>query len=105
LSTRTPWGYDNWTMSSKIITTVFVAMIVGPFAYISATDAMSIKQHLQKQTDHIQQLSVESEKLDQEITKTLEVKERAEQEVQQIEKQTQEILSERERLEAELGAN
>ena len=105
MSTLTPRGYDNWIMSSKIITTVFVAMIVGPFAYMSATDAKGIGQNLHKQNNHIQQLSVESEKLDQEITKTVEVKEQTEQEVRQIEKETQEILSERERLEAELGAN
>lgn len=105
MSTHTRWGYGKWTMSSNIIKTVFVAAIVGPFAYISATDAISIKQNLQKQNNHIQQLSVESEKLDEEITKTVEVKEQTEQEVQQIEKETQEILSERERLEAELGAN
>lgn len=92
-------------MRSKIITTVVVASIVGPFAYVATVDAVSIKQTKKQQTEHIQQLSTESEKLDQEIVKTQKVKEQAIQEVTQLEQEKIDAEKERQKLEAELGAN
>ena len=92
-------------MSSKIITTVIVAVILGPFAYLTAHDALSIKQNLQKQNEHIEQLTTESAKLDEQIQKTVEAKEETVQAVQKIEQETQNAIEERKKLEAELGAN
>jgi len=92
-------------MSSKIITTVIVLAIVGPFAYVATTDAVSIKQNLQQQTVQIEKLNTEYVQLDQELEKTEEVKEKVTEEVQQLETETQNAISERQKLEAELGAN
>lgn len=92
-------------MRSKIITTVITALVVGPFAYISAADIVSIKQTRQQQTEHIQQLTVESDKLDTAITKTQEIKEQAVEQVNQLEQQKVDAVNERQKLEAELGAN
>lgn len=92
-------------MSSKIITTVMVAIIVGPFAYIATADAVSIKQNLQEQTAHIEKLNTEYVELDTQLNKTTEVKEQVVQEVQQLETETNDAISERLKLEAELGAN
>lgn len=105
MSTHTLIRNDNWPMSSKIITTVIVVSVISPFAYFTTADAMSIKQNLQKQNEHIEQLNTESVKLDEQIEKTVEVKEQTAQEVQQIEQETQDAISERQKLEAELGAN
>jgi cell division protein FtsB len=92
-------------MSSKIITTVLTIVIVAPFAYIAVADAVSIKQNLQKQSEHIQNLSTEYTELDSELDKTQAVKEKAAQEIQQLEQQMIDATNERQRLEAELGAN
>lgn len=92
-------------MSSKVITTVIVALVVGPFAYTGYTDAVNIKQNLQKQNEHIQTLSTEYKKLDTELGKTKETKQKTQAEVDQLEQQTQSAASERQKLEAELGAN
>jgi cell division protein FtsB len=92
-------------MSSKIITTVVVLAVVGSFSYIAVSDAVSIKHNLQKQTAQIQQLNVETVQLDTELNKTSVVKEKTAQEVQQLETETQNAILERQKLEAELGAN
>jgi septal ring factor EnvC (AmiA/AmiB activator) len=92
-------------MSSKIITTVMVLAIVGPFAYIATADAVSIKHNLQEQNNHIQSLNTEYKKLDTELTKTQVAKQQTAQEVQQLEQQTIDATKERQQLEAQLGAN
>lgn len=92
-------------MSSKIITTVVVLAIVGPFTYLAVNDAVSIKQNLQQQTAQIEQLTVEYVQLDTELEQTTVVKEKTIQEVQQLETETQNAINERLKLEAELGAN
>ena len=92
-------------MSSKIITTVIVAVIVGPFAYMTTADAVSIKQNLQEQNVRIEKLNTEYEQLDTRLDKTAEVKEKTAQEVQRLETETQDAIAERLKLEAELGAN
>lgn len=92
-------------MSSKLFTTVLLVVTIGPFIHLATADAVSIKHNLQKQNTHIQQLSVESAKLDKELGKTTETKEQTKQQVQQLDQQTQDAINERQRLEAELGAN
>lgn len=92
-------------MSNKLLITVLTVVIVGPFTYMATSDALSIKQHLQAQHQHIQQLSTESAKLDTQINKAVETKKQSQAEVAQYEQQTQASLSERQKLEAELGAN
>lgn len=92
-------------MSSKIITTVLVVAVVGPFAYIAAQDAVSIKQHLQEQTTHIEKLNTKYEQLDAQLDETVDYKNRTAQEVQRLETETKNAILERQKLEAELGAN
>lgn len=92
-------------MSSKIITTVIVTAIVGPFAYIAVADAVSITQNLHRQEQQIQQLSTEYEQLDKELDQTVQTKQQSEAEVQQLEQEKADLANERQRLEQELGAN
>lgn len=92
-------------MSSKLITTVIGTLLVGSFTYVGYNDAVSIKQHLQAQTNKISTLHTESAKLDTELTKTAQTKEQSQQEITQLEQQTQDASAERTKLEAELGAN
>lgn len=92
-------------MSSKIITTVIIAMIVGPFAYIVADNAVSIRQNLQEQTVYITQLSDKYKQLDSKLDETVNTKTEVESAIKQLEIETQNAISERQRLEAELGAN
>lgn len=92
-------------MSSKIITTVIGTLLLTPFVYVGYHDAASIKQHLQAQSQHIQQLSTESAHLDTELAKTKETKVISQQAVDKLEQQTQDAIKQRQQLEAELGAN
>lgn len=92
-------------MRSKIITTVIAALIVGPFAYVAAADAVSIKQTKKQQTEVKQELTVESQKLDTQIQKTEEVKTQIVESINQSEQEKADAISERQKLEAELGAN
>lgn len=92
-------------MRSKIITTVMGILLVGPFTTLGYHDAVSIQQHLHEQHQQIQSLSVEAVKLDTELSKTQAVKIQSQQEVTNLEQQTQAAIQERQKLEAELGAN
>lgn len=92
-------------MSSKLFTTVLGIVVLTPFVYIATTHAVSVTHDLQTQTNTIQQLTTESVQLDKKLEKTQETKEITKQEVVQTEQQVNDILSERQRLEAELGAN
>lgn len=92
-------------MRSKIITTVVVTLLIAPFAFTGYKDAVSIKRNLHSQQEQIEQLSTESVQLDQELDKTKEAKEQSLTEVQQLEQEAQDAILERQRLEAELGAN
>ena len=92
-------------MSSKIITTVLTVIIIGPFTYLATTDAVSIKQNLQEQTIHIEKLNTEYKELNTELDKIVEVKNNTAIEVEQLETETQNAILERQRLEAELGAD
>jgi regulator of replication initiation timing len=96
---------DSPPMSSKIFTTVMGVLLVGPFVTLGYHDAVSIKQHLQAQTQQIHQLHTESAKLDDKLAKTKEAKVASQKEVDQLEQQTQDAIKERQKLEAELGAN
>ena len=92
-------------MSSKILTTVLALAVVGPFTYLATADALSIKQNLQKQHEHIQSLNSEYGKLDTELVKTKDAKKQTQVQVDQLEQQTKDAVSERQKLEADLGAN
>lgn len=92
-------------MSSKIITTVIVALVVGPFSCIAITDAVNIKHNLQEQTTHIKKLNTEYVRLDKELKQTKDVKESAAKEVEQLQQEILSASSEITKLEAELGAN
>lgn len=98
-------GTDDRPMSSKIITTVVGVLLLAPFAYLGYHDAVSIEQHLHEQHQQIRHLTVESAKLDTELTKTQAVKIQSQTEVNQLDKQTKDAILERQKLEAELGAN
>ena len=92
-------------MSSKIITTVLVIAIIGPFIYLAATDAVRIRQNLQEQSIRIEKLNTEYKELDTQLDTTVKIKEDVVREVQQLETETQNAIIERQKLEAELGAN
>lgn len=92
-------------MSSKIITTVIIAVIVGPFVYLAADSAVRIKHNLQQQTVYITQLSDRYEQLDTKLDNTINTKSEVESTIEQLEIETQNAIVERQRLEAELGAN
>jgi cell division protein FtsB len=92
-------------MSTKLFTTVLALVTVVPFGYIATQDAVRVTDTLQKQNTQIVELKTASEQLDKKLETTQEVKQQTEQEVQQLDKQTLDTVSERQRLEAELGAN
>lgn len=92
-------------MSSKLFTTVLALVTVVPFGYLATQDAVKVTDTLQKQNTQIVELKTESEQLDKKLETTQVVKEQTKQEVQQLDQQTLDTISERQRLEAELGAN
>jgi cell division protein FtsB len=92
-------------MSTKLFNTVLALVTVVPFGYIASQDAVRVTDTLQKQNTQIVELKTASEQLDKKLETTQEVKQQTEQEVQQLDKQTLDTVSERQRLEAELGAN
>ena len=92
-------------MSSKLFTTVVAMLTIVPFGLLAATDAVRVNDTLQKQTSTIQQLTVESEKIEKDLETKQEVKQKTEQEVVEAEKQINDMVSERKKLEAELEAN
>ena len=105
MSTHPVMGQDNWPMSSKLFTTVLGIVTLTPFVYVATTHAVSVTHNLQTQQNTIQELSTESVQLDKKLEVTQETKEQTKQEVVQTEQEVNDILSERKRLEAELGAN
>ena len=80
-------------------------LTIVPFGLLAATDAVRVNDTLQKQTSTIQQLTVESEKIEKDLETKQEVKQKTEQEVVEAEKQINDMVSERKKLEAELEAN
>lgn len=90
-------------MRSIIIT--LAVIIVGSFTTISSADAINVKHHLDKQTEYVQNLNVESRKLNRLLVQTQQTKQKTQVDVQQLEQQTQTAASERQTLEAQLGAN
>lgn len=92
-------------MSSKLLTSVIALVTIVPFGYIATQDAARVTATLQKQTTQIVELRTESVKLDKQLEVTQEAKEQTKQEVQQLDQQTADAVSERQKLEAELGAN
>lgn len=105
LSTHPTCRKDNWPMSSKLFTTVLALVTVVPFGYFATQDAVKVTDTLQTQNNHIVELKTESEELDKKLEVTQVEKEQTKQEVQQLDQQTQDAISERQKLEAELGAN
>lgn len=92
-------------MSSKLFTTVLALATIVPFMILASQHAVSVTHDLQKQNEQIEQLTVESQGLDKKLEVTQETKQQAEQEVQELDQQTQAAIEERKKLEAELGAN
>lgn len=95
-------------MSSKLFTIVLALVTVVPFGYAATQDAVRVTDTLQKQTSTIQKLNTESEQLDKELEVKEEVKQQTKQEVVQTEQQVNDVVSERQKLEAEaaaMGAN
>lgn len=105
MSTHTPRRKDNRPMSTKLFTTVLLLVTVVPFGYIAAQDAVKVTDTLQKQTTKIVELKTASDELDKKLETTQVVKEQTKQEVQQLDQQTLDTVNERQKLEAELGAN
>lgn len=73
--------------------------------YLAITDAVSIKQNLHEQTIRIEKLNTEYTALDTQLDKTVKAKEATAIEVKQLETEIQNSISERQKYEAELGAN
>ena len=98
-------GKITTAMSSKLFTTVLALVTVVPFGLYATQDAVKVTDTLHRQTSTIQQLTVESEKIEKDLEVKQEVKQQTEQEVVKAEKQINDMVSEREKLEAELRAN
>lgn len=92
-------------MSSKLFTTVLALVTIVPFGYYAAQDAVRVTDTLREQTNTIQQLTVESKKIEKDLEVKQEAKEQTEQEVVEVEQKVNDMVSEREKLEAELRAN
>lgn len=95
-------------MSNKIFTTALLLATVVPFGWYVTQSAVEVTDTLHKQNNTIQQLNVETEKLDKDLEVKQEVKEQTKQEVVQTEQQVNDVVSERQKLEAEaasIGAN
>jgi cell division protein FtsB len=88
----------------KLLTTVLVILVVGPFTWFAILEAVQIKQQLQKQHQQMKLLKTESVKLDKKLDETKAVKDRTAQDVQLLQRQANEALIERKQLETELGA-
>ena len=92
-------------MSNKLFTTVLALVTIVPFGYYAAQDAVRVTDTLREQTNTIQQLAVESKKIEKDLEVKQGAKEQTEQEVVEVEQKVNDMVSEREKLEAELRAN
>ena len=92
-------------MSSKLFTTVLALATIVPFGYYATQDAVRVTDTLREQTNTIQQLTVESEKIEKDLEAKQEAKEQTEQEVVEVEQKVNDMVSERQKLEAELRGN
>ena len=92
-------------MSSKLFTTVLALATIVPFGYYAIQDAVRVTDTLREQTNTIQQLTVESEKIEKDLEVKQEAKEQTEQEVVEVEQKINDMVSERQKLEAELRGN
>ena len=92
-------------MSSKLFTTVLALATIVPFGYYAIQDAVRVTDTLREQTNTIQQLTVESEKIEKDLEAKQEAKEQTEQEVVEVEQKVNDMVSERQKLEAELRGN
>ena len=92
-------------MSSKLFTTVLALATIVPFGYYATQDAVRVTDTLREQTNTIQQLTVESEKIEKDLEVKQEAKEQTEQEVVEVEQKVNDMVSERQKLEAELRGN
>lgn len=91
-------------MSSKRVTIVFGALVIGLFSYIVYSDAVSTWRNLQEQKNKIQQLNTKYQELNQKLDETTETKEQSQEELQRLQKEKDDLEKERQRLEAELQA-
>lgn len=92
-------------MSSKLFTTALLLATVVPFGWYVTQGAVEVTDTLHRQNNTIQQLNVETEKLEKDLEVKQEVKEQTKQEVVKTEQQVNDVISERQRLEKELGEN
>ena len=92
-------------MSSKLFTTVLALATIVPFGYYATQDAVRVTDTLREQTNTIQQLTVESEKIEKDLEVKQKAKEQTEQEVVEVEQKVNDMVSERQKLEAELRGN
>lgn len=92
-------------MSSKLFTTALLLATVVPFGWYTAQGAVKVTDTLHRQNDTIQQLNVETEKLEKVLEVKQEVKEQTKEEVVKTEQAVSDVISERQRLEKELGEN
>lgn len=90
-------------MSNKIFITVIALSTVAPFGYFTANHAIDVSHRLQEQNTRIEQLNIESTKLDKKIENSQKAKEQAEEEVNSLDKKARELAEERKKLEAELS--
>lgn len=91
-------------MRSKIITTAVGLALLTPFSAVGINSAVSIKRHLQVQHEQAQTLRVEAKKLDTKLAETKQAKQQSQQEVKELEQQTKDAISERQKLEEQLRA-
>lgn len=89
-------------MSSKTITTVLGLVLVAMFSHIAYEDAVRISQNSRDREKQVETLHIKREKLDQELDRTIETKQKSQEEVQNLEKEKQKFEEERKKLEAEL---
>jgi len=97
-------GKDNWPMSSKLFTTVLAMITIVPFSLLAGQDAVRVTDTLHTQTSTIQKLNAESEQLEKKLETKQAVKEQTKQEVVKTEQQVNDVVSERQKLEAEAAA-
>ncbi len=91
-------------MSSKRITIVFGALLVGIFGIIGYQDAVRTWHDLQERETTIETLNIEYEQLNDELDTTKETQEQSQEEVEKLKQEKTDLELKREELEKELQA-
>lgn len=98
-------GKTTIAMSSKLFTTALMLVTIVPFTVFATQSAVEVTDTLHKQTDTLKQVTAKSDEIKRDLEVKQEVKEQTKQEVVQTEQQVNDVVSERQKLEAELGEN